>query len=101
MSQAAERKSWSELLPAYALMSVPQLAKHWDVSQDVVRQMLDSRVLPSIRIGGRRMIDPMDVAAYELAEREGITAAQFWADRGESAIDEIRKHVARIRRLVA
>lgn len=101
MSQAAERRSMVELLPAYSLMSIPQLAKHWGCSQDVAREMVDSGKVPSIRIGGRRMIDPMDVAAYELAEREGITAAELWEKHGDATIDLMKKHVSRIRRLVA
>jgi excisionase family DNA binding protein len=102
LSIASERRSLVDLLPTYALLKIPELAAFLGCSEDVAREMVDAGTIPSVRIGARRHVDPVDAVVYVLAEREGITAAQFWAVNGsEQTVELVRKHVARIRRLVA
>lgn len=101
MSIASERRSIVDLLPAYALLSIPQLAAVLGCGEDVAREMVDAKVIPSIRIGARRMVDPMDAAVYVLAEREGVSVEDFWDAHGDAAVDLAKKYFARVRRFVA
>lgn len=90
-----------ELLPAYSLMSIPELGKFLGVGEDVARAMVQDKTIPSVGVGKRRQIDPMDAVVHVLAEREGITAAAYWERHGEATADHVRKYVARIRRVQA
>lgn len=101
MSVAAERKAMRDVLPEYALLPIRELAAFLGASEDIARRMVDAGTIPSVRVGKRRLVDPMDAVAYVLAEREGMTAAQWWAITGDAAIEQIRRHVQRIKRLVA
>lgn len=101
MSLASDRKAIREILPEYALLSLPELGRFLGVSEEVARDMVDSKAIPSVRVGQRRMVDPMDAVVYVLAEREGITAAAYWELHGEQTAELARKYVARIRRMVA
>lgn len=101
MSVAAERKALRDLLPRYALMSAPEVGAFLGVGEDVARDMIDAGTIPSVRVGKRRMVDPIDLVVYVLAEREGVTSAQFWAIHGEATAELAAKHVARIRRVLA
>lgn len=101
MSIANERRSMVELLPAYALLTIPQLAAFLGCSEDVARDMVDEKVIPSVRVGQRRHVDPMDAVVHVLADREGITAAQWWSLYGEQGVELVKRHVTRIRKLVA
>lgn len=101
MSVASERKAIRDLLPAYSLMSIPDLAHFLGVSEDVAREMVEDKVIPSIRVGSRRMVDPMDAAVYVLAEREGVSVEDFWDAHGDAAVDLAKKYFARVRRFVA
>lgn len=101
VSLAADRKAMREILPAYALMSVPEVGRFLGVGEDVAREMIDAGVIPSVKVGKRRHVDPIDLAVYVLAERAAMTADAFWAEHGEQAVDLAKRYVARIRRWVA
>lgn len=101
MSAAAERKAMREILPAYALMTIPEVARFLGCSEEVARAMVDDRTLPSVQVGQRRHVDPIDVAVHVLAGRDGIDAAAFWERHGEQTAELARKYVARVRRMLA
>lgn len=101
MSQASERKAMADVLPAYAMLNVPKLAAFLGCSEDIAREMVDDGTIPSVRVGKRRHVDPVDAAVYVLAERDGVTAAAYWERHGEATVDHVRRYVARIRKLVA
>jgi excisionase family DNA binding protein len=57
------------------LLTVEQAAAELNVQPVSVRRYLQTRKLTSYRIGGRRLIDPADIAAFIAAgRREAITA---------------------------
>lgn len=101
MSVASERKAMRELLPEYSLLSIPQLAAFLGVGEDVARAMVADRIIPSVGVGKRRQVDPMDAVVHVLAEREGVTAAAYWERHGEATADHVRRYVARIRKVQA
>lgn len=101
MSVASERKAMREILPAYSLLTIPQLAAFLGCSEDVAREMVDEGVIPSIRVGKRRHVDPIDAVVHVLADREGISAADYWERHGEATADHVRRYVARIRKMPA
>lgn len=99
MSLASERKAIADVLPEYALLSIPKFAAFLGCSEDVARQMVEDGVVPSVTVGKRKHVDPIDAAVYFLAEREGITAAAYWEKNGEATVDHVRRLVARIRKV--
>lgn len=101
MSVASERKAMRELLPAYALLSVPELANFLGVGEDLARDMVADGTIPSVPVGKRRQVDPLDAVVHVLAGREGITAAAYWERHGEQTAELARKYIARIRRVLA
>lgn len=101
MSERTERKEWAEILPRYPLMGIPALAAYFGCHQDTASGMLDENVVPSVRIGKRRFVDPEDVAVYVLSQREGITAREFWERHGEATADHVRRYIGRIRKYLA
>lgn len=90
-----------ELLPAYALLGTTEVAAFLSVGEDVAREMIDAGTIPSVRVGKRRMVDPVDLVVYVLAEREKMTAEAYWQLHGEQTAELARKYVARIRKVVA
>jgi len=90
-----------DVLPTYSLLTIPQLAAFLGCGDDVARQMVDDGMIPSVRVGKRRHVDPIDAAVHVLADREGITAAQFWALNGDGVADLVRRYIARIRKVQA
>lgn len=101
MSVASERKAMRELLPQYALLGTAGVAAFLGCSEDVAREMIDDRTIPSVKVGKRRHVDPVDLVVHVLAEREGVTAEVYWSTHGEQTAELVRKYVARVRRLVA
>lgn len=101
MSVASERKQMREILPEYALLSVPEIAKHLGCGEDVAREMVEDGTLPSVPVGKRRFVDPVDLAVHVLAGREGIAAAAYWERHGDQTIEYVRKYIQRIRRVTA
>lgn len=101
MSKASERAAWREALAGYSLMSLPEVARFLNVAEKVVRGMVRGRVLPSVTVGGREKVDPLDLAVHVLAEREGVTAEQYWDRHGEATPEHARRMYARIRKLQA
>lgn len=101
MSVASERKAMREILPQYALLSVPELASFLGCGEDVARAMVEDGTIPSVPIGARRHVDPVDAVVHVLAGREGITAAAFWERHGEHTAELAKKYLARVRRMIA
>ena len=101
MSIASERKAMRQLLPQYALLSIPELAKFLGVGEDLARDMVKDGTIPSVPMGKRRHVDPMDAVVHVLAGREGVTAAAYWERHGEATADHVRKYIVRIRRFMA
>lgn len=101
MSLASERKSMCDLLPTYSMLTIPQLAAFLGCSDDIARDMVDQGVIPSVRVGKRRHVDPIDAVVHVLAEREGLTPQAYWERHGESTSEHVRRYVARIRRVQA
>lgn len=101
MSLAADRAAMRDVLPRYALLSAPEMARVLGCGEDVAREMLETGIVPSVRVGKRRHVDPIDLAVYILAERAGMTAEAYWAQHGDQAVELAKRYVARIRRWVA
>ncbi len=99
MSQASERKAMRELLPQYSLLTVPELGKFLGVGEDVARGMVDDGTIPSVRVGKRRHVDPIDAVVYVLAEREKVTTEDYWRRHGEATADHVARYLSRIRRV--
>jgi hypothetical protein len=105
VSKAQERKAMRETLAGYSLMGVPELAAFLDCSEAVAHEMVEADVVPWVRVGGRKKVDPMDAAVHVLASREGIRRpdgypdiAAYWLRHGEATADYVRRYVARIRK---
>lgn len=90
-----------ETLAGYSLMGIPELAAFLGVSDTVARDMVDRGDIPSVPVGGRKKVDPMDAAVHVLAGREGLTATAYWERHGEATADHVRRYVARIRKIMA
>ena len=106
MSEASERKAMADAMSGYPLMTVKQLQGFLACGDDHVRGLLEDRAIPPIDIGrGQKhewRVDPIDVAVYVLAQREGITPAEFWERHGpEGTPEACRRMLARIRRAIA
>jgi hypothetical protein len=104
MSTSSERKAMGETLAGYALMGVPRLATFLDCSEATAHEIVDRGRIPSVLVGGRKKVDPMDAAVYFLAGREGIHTPEghpdvlaYWERHGDATPDRIRRYVARIR----
>lgn len=101
MSVASERKAMRDLLPTYSLLTIPQFARFLGCSEDTAREMVDDGVVPSVRVGKRRHIDPIDAIVHVLADREGVTAADYWRIHGEATADHARRFIVRVRKVQA
>ena len=101
MSLSSERKAMRELLPGYALMSTHELAQYLGVGDEVALAMVRDGTIPSVPVGKRLKVDPMDAVVHVLAGREGITSAEYWEKHGEATAEHVRRHVARLRRVQA
>lgn len=91
----------AEILPSYAMMTVPQVGLFLGCSEEVAREMVAEGVIPSVVVGQRRHVDPIDVVVHVLAGREGIPASVYWDRHGEATTDHVRRYIARIRKVLA
>lgn len=105
MSVATERKSLRDALTGYPLMKVNELATFLRCSEEHVRDLLKTGVIPSTNIGlGQRAeyrVDPLDAAVFHLAQREGISTEDYWERHGEATAEHAQRLVTRILKLVA
>lgn len=101
MSRASERQAMSDTLAAYSLMSVQQVAKLLGCSEQIAKEMIDGGEIPSIPVGKRRKVDPIDAVVHLLAGREKITPAEFWELHGQAVAELVREHYGRIRVVLA
>lgn len=105
MSRASERRAMIEAVAGYALMGVPDVAALLGCSADVAHQMVKDGVLPSVAVGSRAKVDPVDVGVYVLAGREGIDPSEYWERFGEGqTVENVRRyfqHVARVKNVGA
>lgn len=97
VSIASERKAMRELLPGYALVTPKEVAAFLRVGEDVARGMIDDGTIPSVAVGKRRHVDPMDLVAHVLAGREGLTVTEWWEAHGPVAGERIRRYLAAVR----
>lgn len=98
MSKASERKAMVRAIKGYSLMGVPECAALLDCTEDVARAI----ELPSVMVGKRRKFDPVDVAVYVLAGKEGIEAAEYWTRYSESdVLENVRRFYRRAKNVAA
>jgi len=93
VSAATERKAMREVLAAFALMSVPEFARFLGVGQEVAHGMVERGEIPSVPVGRRRRIDPIDAAVYVLAGRDGVAFGDFWKLHGEATEEHARRYI--------
>lgn len=107
MSHASERRGVAQTLGSYPLMTVAVLAQFLNCTPDHARGLLEDGKIPYTDIGrGSRReyrVDPMDAAAFQVAQREGIrTVAAYWALHGpEGTTDAVMRYVRQIRKIQA
>lgn len=82
MSRASDRKRMIENLAGYSLMGVPQVCAVLDCSEETLKTMVDRKTLRPIMVGKRWKFDPVDVAVYMLAQKDGISSAEYWERYG-------------------
>jgi len=96
MSRASERRAQGETLAAWSLMSIGEAAKHLDCSVDSAKKLPG---FPWVRIGALWKADPLDVAVYVLAQKEGKTPAEFWSEHGEETPAYAGRYFRRLRKM--
>ena len=86
-------------------MTPAHIAEFLSLSDDKVLRLLKEGLIPCVDTrlpGGKNSqyrADPLDVAVYFLAGREGVTPAEFWEKHGpEGTPERCRRLLARIRR---
>lgn len=101
MSRASERRAMTEAIAGYALMGVPELAALLGCSPDVAHGMIEEGLIPSVTVGARKKIDPVDAGVYVLAGREGCEPPEYWERYGEGqVVENVRRyfrHAARVK----
>lgn len=101
MSRASQRKEMATTLAAYSLMSVMDLAAFLGCSEELAKRMVDTGVIPSVPVGKRRKVDPIDAIVHLLAGREGVTTEEYWALHGQAVPELARECYHRIRTMQA
>jgi len=101
VSESSERRAMGATLAAYGLMKPHEVASFLRLSVTTVKGMLDAGTIPSIGDGKRRRVDPLDVCVYALAEREGVSVADYWLTHGEAVPERAARMYRAIRRLQA
>ena len=101
VSTSSLRRALGDALAAYALMRPHHVADFLDLSTSTVKLMLDAGDIPSIGEGKRRRVDPLDVCVYVLAEREGVTAREYWDTHGEAVPERAARLYRQIRKMQA
>lgn len=86
----------SEHLAAYSLMSPQQVARLLGCSEAVAKEMIDSGIIPSIPVGKRRKVDPVDAIVHLLAGREGVSTEEYWRIHGQAVPELARECYHRI-----
>lgn len=97
MSEATERQSMREALCAHSLMGVTELAGFLGVTPEIARGMVERKEIPSVQVGRRRRVDPVDAAVYVLAGREGCTVEEYWRRHGETTMERAMKYAKALR----
>jgi excisionase family DNA binding protein len=62
--------SGTTALPPRRLLTVREAAPFLRCSEKTLRRYVERREIPSYKIGGKRLFDPADLAAYIAAGRE-------------------------------
>lgn len=97
MSRASERKRMIEAMAGYSLMSIPDAAALMGCDEDTMHRFIADGVIPTITVGKRQKVDPIDVAVHVLAEKEGTTSAAYWTRYGEAvAAKNARRYCMRV-----
>ena len=85
MSLATERRAACETLAAWTLMSTSEVASFLGVSVDTVKRL---KGFPWAKVGGQYRADPVEVALWVLARREGLSPEDYRASHGEDEATE-------------
>lgn len=101
MSRASERAQVGRALATYSLMGVGTLAAFLGVSHGIAMCLVRDGTIPSVPVGRRRLVDPLDAIVHVLAGREGCTAKEYWEKHGEAVPELARGHYTRIMKLKA
>jgi len=101
VSASSERRAIGDALASYALMKPHEVAKFLRLSDAKVREYLDRGVIPSIGEGKCRRVDPLDVCVYALAERDGVSMADYWLIHGDAVPDRAAALYRQIRKMQA
>ena len=105
MSVAEERRAARNFLAGYSLMSARELAGFLGIGESSASRLLETGRVPSINTGSGAQrqhlkVDPLDAAVYALAEREGLSIAEYWSQHGEATVDHARRFIERRRRFL-
>ena len=84
-------------LAEYALIPLVTVAAFLDICPHTA-QLID---LPWIMVGRQWKLDPLDLAVYVLAQKEGCTVDEYWIRYGEGTPENATRYVRRIRKLRA
>lgn len=101
MSVASERKAIRDLLPKYCLISIEQCGKLWDCDGATAQKTIEEFHIPTVKVGSRFKVDPVDAAVHILAQREGITFGQYMEKYGDAAAENAGRYFGRVRRFLA
>lgn len=102
MSASSQRREMRRVLSEHALMTIPEAAKYLGCSDVTARKMVADGRIPSVQVGEIQKVDPVDLFAYIVAHRAGMTVDQYADANGEDRlVDEARNHFRRVRRFVA
>jgi hypothetical protein len=97
VSRASERLAMVESVAGYSLMGIPQMAALLGCKEDAARSL----PIPRVMVGKREKVDPVDVGVYVLAEKEGISAGEYWQRYGEAqTVENVRRwyqHASRVK----
>ena|GEM_PF-2618391 len=102
MSIASERKRERDTLAGYSLMTLQEFAAFLGVDEDTAKKKLLAGHLPWVNRGGSSDrplygVDPIDAAVFVLAEREGLSFADYWKEHGEETVTHAKRYIIRIR----
>ena len=102
MSDSSEARQMRRILSDHALLSIPEVAEALSCSAPTAVATIERNQIPTIGVGDRRKVDPLDLYLYIVAEREGRTVEQYIDAHGEAtAVENAKSYYRRVRRFVA
>lgn len=101
MSLCSEMKKCRDLLVSYPLMSTREVAAFLRIDKATVNRLFIDKAIPWVMVGSQYRVDPLDLAVYFLAGRDGISADEYWELHGEATPEYARRYFRRIMKLLA